>query len=163
MQFAGRLAEAGDGEDRRHRAPGHVFASPLDSCSKKLVQSQHPPQSPGQPDLAEVAWPLQADAAELDQKRLVLLRHVAPGGSKSERCRQSRRCFPVQVRTELGPAVLFVRGQFAQVGDNPLPRSFGRAIGLHQRPVGMRLAVLSPLVASEKHERSFTRRESSPI
>jgi hypothetical protein len=162
VQFAGRLAEAGDGEDRGHRAPGHVLASPLDPLLEKFLQPQHPPQPPGQPDVAEVACPFQADAAELDQERLVLLWYVAPWRIEERALQAPWPSFSVEMRTELGLAVLFFRGQFAQIGDYPLPRSSGRAIGLDQCPVRVRLAVLAPSVASKKHERSFTRRKSSP-
>jgi hypothetical protein len=103
------------------------------------------------------------DAAEFDQQRFVLLRPVVLWRIEERTLQASRRSFAVQMRTELGPPVLFLGGQFAQIGDNPLPRSFGGAIGFDQRPVGVRLAVLPSFVVSQKHERSFTRSESSPL
>ena len=156
-------AEAGDGEDHRHRTPGHFFAPPLDALVEEFVQPKHPPQPPGQPDVAKVAWPFQTHAAELHQERLVFLGRIATRRIEERTLQASRRGTAAEMGAELGPAVLFLGGQLAQIGDDALPRSFSRAIGLDQRPIRVRLAVLSPLVASQEHERSVTPRDSSPI
>ena len=84
------------------------------------------------------------------------------GGSKSDSCGRRAAC----PRRDANPAwpsrLCSLAAQLAQIGDHPLPRSFGRAIRFDQRPIGVRLAVLPSFEASEKHERSFTRGESSP-
>ena len=78
------------------------------------------------------------------------------GGSNSDNCGPSRRLLAHQVPAQLRPAAALARLQFAQIGHHPLPRSPRRAVRFAHRPRRVRLAVLVPLVASEKHERSFT-------
>ena len=150
-------------ENRRHRAPRDVLAARLDQPLQQLVEPQHPPQAPRQPHVAEVAQPLQANAAQLDQQRFVVRWLIAPRRIEQRELRPLGLRCAAQMRTQLGPAVLLAVAQFAQIRHDPLPRAFGRAIRLDQGPIRMRLAVLPSLKPSEKHERSFTRDGSSPV
>lgn len=154
VPLARRLAEPRHGEDRRDRGPGHSLAACFDLPLEQLVEAEHPPQAPGQPHVAEVARPLQPDAAQLDQQRLVVARR---GGSNRLRSRPPPLGLAVQVRAESRPAILLLAAQLARLGDDSLPRAFRRAIRLGQRPVRMRPAVLVTHQAAEKRERSLTR------
>ena len=161
VQFARRLAEPPDGQDRRDGAPRHFFAARFDLACEQLVEPKHPPQSPSQPDIAEVAQPFELHAAEshADFFRLAPL----------ARCRIRRRIeqrqlrllwaiFSCEMRAELRPTVLFAGLQLAQISDDALPRSAGRAKRIDERPIGVPLPVFSPFTPPQKHaSRSFVR------
>src|SRR5262249_34910634 len=66
VQFAGRLAEAGQDQDGGHLGPGHVLAPRPQPAVEQGVQVQGLPQPPAQPDVAEAAAALQPEAAQLD-------------------------------------------------------------------------------------------------
>jgi hypothetical protein len=62
----------------------------------------------------------------------------------------ARTRFPIQTPPQLRPAVPFALLEFAQVRDHPMPRTLGRAVGFHQRPIGVPLAVLASFEAFKK-------------
>ena len=66
VQFARRLAEPGDGKNRRHRPPRHVLTTRGQKLRQEPVESEHPPQPPGQPDVTEITQPLEPDVLEAD-------------------------------------------------------------------------------------------------
>ena len=99
MQLARWFTEPCNGEDRGHRRPRDTFAA-LRSVIE-AIETQHPPQSPGQPDVAEVARAFQQDAAQFDENWLVVARRALRcGGSKSGQhctvwpCGLPSRCAP---------------------------------------------------------------------
>ena len=53
------------------------------------------------------------------------------------------------------PAYLIRTIQLAEMAQRPLPRTIGCADRLHQRPVGMLLAVLAAVVRPQKHSGSI--------
>src|SRR4051812_23444398 len=162
VQFARRLAEAGDRQDGGHRSPGDFLASRLNELLQQLIETQHPPQAPRQPYVAKISRAFQANAAEFDQQRLVVARLVTWRWIEEHALRLARFRFADQVGTQLGPAILFVGRQLAEISHDALSRTLGGAIRFDKRPIQMRLSILPPLEASEKHERSLTRDEPSP-
>ena len=153
VQLARRLAEPGDRENRRHRRPGNFFPARRNQPLQQLVQLQQPPQPPRHPDVAKVPQPLQRHVLQTHQHRLFLVERIVIVRRIEQR---PLRPLPARkVPSQLGPAVLLAPLQLAQVSHHPLPRAAARAIRLDQRPVAVRLAVLPPPVASQKHRRSF--------
>ncbi len=110
VQFARRLAQAGQHQHRRHGRPRHGLPPVGQQPLQHLVQPQRPPERPPQPDLAEGAASLQANPLELDRdvldgRGLEEIRLLPPAG---DRLRQ---------RLRAGPALGV---EFSQVGDGLL-------------------------------------------
>jgi hypothetical protein len=55
MQFALRPAEAGDGENRRYRGPGRLFATRRHEPTEQFIEFEQPPKTQRQPDIVELA------------------------------------------------------------------------------------------------------------
>ena len=125
-----------------------IFVAHRHEFRKRFVQLQQAPQPQGQPDVAEVPQPVPLNLLELDRHRLVVSRVVVV--RRIEERRLGTR-FPVQPPAQLCPPAPLALLQFAQVRDHPMPRAPGRAVGFHQRPVGVTFDVLASFEAFEKH------------
>jgi len=151
VQFARRLAEPGDREDRSHRAPGHVLTTRRQKLRQHSVEAEHPPQPPGQPDVAEVPQPLEPDVLEADLHLFFFTCILRAWRIEERALWPARRFVALQVCAELRPTVLLARREITEIRDHTLPRSSYRAIRLDERPVGVTLAALSSFTSSQEH------------
>src|SRR5262249_6974425 len=151
VQFAGRLAEAGDGQDRRHLVPGDLFPALGDESLEQDIQTEQTPQPPGQPDVTEASQSLQPNVTKLDEDGFVLVRLIIARWAEQRRFWASPS-FAIERPAELCPATLLTARKLPEIGDDAMPRAASGAIGLDQRPVDMGLAVLSPRAPLEEHD-----------
>ena len=123
VQLARRFTEAGDRQNGRHGPPGHVLASGLDFALEQVVQSQHPPQAPRHPHVAEVAQTFQrmplrrtrTSSSSWRPSRNAVDRTATVAAAGSGPC---RRGVPPASPNRL-PRWL----QLAEIGHHPLPRT----------------------------------------
>ena len=66
FEFAFVAAESGDGEDARDQRPRDGFAAFGEKVFEGGVEAKAPPQGEGEVDFAEIADPLDAQAADVD-------------------------------------------------------------------------------------------------
>ena len=104
---------------------------------------------------------------ELARRNVALTGHVAPeppahteraAGERAVRVRLGTETVSVianactfEMRAELGPAVPLARREVAEIRNDSLPRSAGRAIRLDKRPIRVSLTALSSLASSQQH------------
>ena len=140
--------------------PQDTSSRPGSISRRAIRRAQHPPQAPGQPDVAEVPQPFELHAAQshLHQLRSARRRPVHAADrtatTAAAACvRSPSRCDPAW--PSRSPRL---RLQLAQIRHHPLPRSLRRAIRFDQRPIGV--ASCRSFVRSHRRrnmERSFTR------
>ena len=148
VMLAPRPAKPRDRQNRRDERPSHVLAPPRHEPIQKRVQLQQSPQAERQPHVAERPHPLHAYATQLDPNGVVGI-----GGLVNRRIeqRRRRRRLAIEIATELRPAALFARLEFAEIRDDALPRPLPGAIRLDERPVRVNLSVFASIVASQEH------------
>src|SRR3989304_3142350 len=142
MQLAGRVAESAEHHHQRHRRPGDFLPPFGNRPPQKLLQFQPPHQFQTQPRPAEVAAVLHADAGgvHLDPLRLdVVEEPLLPRSPPT-----------FGGRLDAQPATLI---ELPQISHHPLPRPAFGPIRLHQRPVGVPLAVLPAITRTKEHAR----------
>jgi hypothetical protein len=82
--------------------------------NQERIQPQQSPQPQRQPDIAEVAQPLEPNALQFDQHRFVIGRLVVVRRIKQRRPRPRAA---VQAPTELHTAVVLALLEFSELGD----------------------------------------------
>ncbi len=137
MEFARRLAEARQHENRRDLRPRHLLLALRQGRLAELVESQRLPQLVGEPNIAENSTALDTHLVALDLQRPdlagVLEQLLLSRVRTEEVLRECRR---------LGSALCI---QFAKLRDGHLAHLAADALGLHEPPVRVRLAVLLDL------------------
>ena len=148
-QLAPGSAEAVDREDRGDPRPRHLRRDRIQSALAERVQPQPLPQVPPQPPIAELpgsrpAHPIQTD---LDDPFIL----GALGAVRREEGQLDVLSLRINDLDGLPPPRGRRGVELPQVAHRPLPRAIGGADGLHQRPVGVVLAVLRAPVRSQEH------------
>ena len=155
VEFAGRLTEAGQHQDRHHGWPGDRLPARGQQPLQQGLQLQRAPEQPAEPHIAEGAPPLQAHA-------------VQPDGHG--RGRGIRRLEEVALRLTTGES----RGQrpgagpplgieLPKLGDGLLDDLLAHPDRADQAPVRVSLAILAARRMAEIHDAfTYTRRGADP-
>ena len=140
VQLAGGLAQPPEHQDQRHQRPGNLLTPGRNRPLEKLHQPQSTAQLQAQPRPAELAAALDHDPLEihLDPLWFRAVEEAALPGSVSG----------IGSLSHSQAASLI---HLAQIGYHPLARTARGAVGLHQRPIGMALAILPTVAAPQVH------------
>jgi hypothetical protein len=140
VQLAGGLAQPSEHQHQRHHRPGNLFAPGGDRSFQKLHQAQSPAQFQAQPRSPELAGALHRDPLQIHFHPLRLGAVEQPGLKG-----------PVSRFGLLSHSQATGLIHLAQIGHHPLPRTARRAVGFHQRPIGVALPVLPTVAAPQVH------------
>jgi hypothetical protein len=148
-QFAAWRTQPVDCQKRRHTRPRHIGSTVIHRVLEEAIQFQAPPQF--QPQIAgtELARPLQTNLVHQHASDLrIVCRRFDVG---REQFQLLRFTLFIKDLNRSQPARLVGAVQFPQMTQCSLTRSIGCAHRFHQRPVGVLLAVLAPMIRPQKH------------
>ncbi len=154
MQFARRLAQAGEHQDRGHRRPGHRLAPGGQQLRAHGVQPQRAPERPPEPHRPERPRALQANLVQAHRQR-----HARCDVRFEQR---ALRAAPRDLLRQGARLRAALRVQFPEVRHGLLDDPAAAAHRAHQAPVRMRLPPLPPHRVPQVHPASPQPRAVSP-
>lgn len=147
-EFAPGGAEPVDGEEGRDPGPGDIGRLAIQRRRPEGVEAQPLPEGPAEPDVAEGPGAGPADPVQADGDDLSVIGQRSARGEEGELLRLPLR---VEDLDRLPPAGGGRTVELAEVADRPLAGPIGGADGLHERPVGVGLPVLRPVIRAQEH------------
>ena len=143
-QLAAGRTQAVNGQQRRHSRPGYLSGFLIQQVFPEPVQFQPLPQFQTQATSSKLPHPAHPHPSYVR----IVLRHL---DVRRKQFQLPAFALLVEDRDHLQPVRLRRVVQFAQITQRALTRTVGRADGFDQRPVGVALAILVPMIRSQKH------------